>query len=87
MWTYNDARVFMPVLRQAAKAGDAAGDSMEAGSQTRTTWREAWLMIREAMRPYPEVAKAVLAVVDRLIDECDTAGDLPARAEIANDSD
>ena len=64
MTIYNDARHFAPVLRQLETETGAP-------SQTRTTWREAWLMIREAVRPYPEMAKAVLAVVDRLIAECD----------------
>ena len=66
MTIYNDSRHFAPVLRQTLETGTA-----EAGTQTRTTWRDAWLMIREAVRPYPEMAKAVLAVVDRLIAECD----------------
>ena len=42
---------------------------------TRTTWHDAWQMICDAVRPYPEVAQAVLVVVDRLIAECDAASD------------
>ena len=61
MWTYND---------NCAQAPELA----EVPAQ-RTTWREAWLMIREAVRPYPDAAQAVLAVVDRLIAECDAARD------------
>ena len=61
MWTYNEIRAYAPELTENAA--------------NRTTWREAWLMIREAVRPYPEAAQAVLAVVDRLIAECDAARD------------
>ena len=65
MWNYKDN--FVNTTRAASPSG--------------ATWREAWLMVAEAVRPYPEGGKAVLEVVDRLLAECDVAGDSPARPE------
>ena len=63
MWIYLDTRAFAPTL-VSIDATDPA---------TTTTWRDAWLMIQDAVSPFPEAAKAVLAVVNRLIAECDRA--------------
>ena len=56
-------------------------------SPVRTTWREAWLMVRDATRPFPEARTAVLAVVERLLAECDAAGGSPARPEFVHESE
>ena len=70
MWNYKDNSV------NTTPAG---------ASPSGITWREAWLMVAEAVRPYPDGGKAVLEVVNRLLAECDAAGDSPARPEFLND--
>ena len=61
-----------PNQRRAATAIRAAN---AVTNPQRLSWNEAWLAIREAIRPFPEAAKAVGAIVDRLIAEVDAFGD------------
>ena len=56
--------------------------TVTAPATHRISWEESWLAIREAIRPFPEAAKAVGVIVDRLIAEIKTHGD-PGRPERA----
>ena len=70
MWIDNDARAFAPELR------------LSPGNEPdRLSWNAAWLAISEAIRPFPDAAKALAALVDRLIAECESYGDPGALKE------
>ena len=50
-----------PVLRRTVQAGAISSvDSLAA-------WRETWATLREAVDPFPEMKKAVLGIVNRMI--------------------
>ena len=69
MWIYNDDRAFAPEFRQSTANGSP---------KWRLSWNDAWIAIRDAIRPFPDAARALLPLVERLLDECRAFGD-PAR--------
>ena len=71
MWIHNDTSAFAPELR-ASKVTTANGTN---GTNWRISWNDAWQAITEALRPFPDAAKALLPLVNRLLDECRTLGD------------
>ena len=62
MWTYRNP-------------GPLTSAATGAPATHRISWEDSWLAIREAIRPFPEAAKAVGVIVDRLIAEIRTHGD------------
>ena len=62
MWTYRNP-------------GPLTSAPTAASATHRISWEDAWLAVREAIRPFPEAAKAVGVIVDRLIAEIKTHGD------------
>ena len=67
MWIHNDTCAFAPELR-ASKVTTANGTNWRS-------WNDAWQAIADALRPFPDAAKALLPLVNRLLDECRTLGD------------